>query len=336
MSIKWQRGKYLKFFAKMKIRIGGKDNTVDKIEQGDEFEYDGSILKYAGAEVSSTGLRGAIDGGWASLKEDDEDPVEAFVPSRNIAKATTVNRDLSRVQRGGVTMDTDSLDEETVLEVSDRGKMEKASGGNSPKVLTKSDNRRGMSMGVSEADSQEGVTIGRVRSSAKVIADVAANPGLASSIENRGLGKPILAKGKTVQTEGITMKVSVSDMDRGQVVGGEDDGTVVGKVRHTKKASTEGIEVKDTSNIRAGSIADEASKPRKVKIDTKVSPKIRMARRIDPNFPVDWSFKGRLSDRLAAAKSHGITPEFLEALYAAEGDQFRKLLEKTFPKQFSS
>jgi hypothetical protein len=336
-TIKWQRGKFLKFYAKMKIRIGGKDNTIDKIEQDDEFEYDGSILKYAGAEISSTQLRGAIEGGWASLSQDDDTPIEAFSPTRNVAKATTINRDLSRVQRGGVDMSTDSLDEETVLEVSDRGKMEKARGGASPKIMTRDHNRRGMSVSASDVDSQEGVTIGRVRSAAKLGAvDVAANPGLASQLENRGLGQPMLAKGKVVYTEGVTIRTSVSDIDRSAaVIGGEEEGVVVGKVRHTKPASTEGISVKDTSNIRAGSVAAEAAKPRKaVEIDAKLPAKIRMARRIDPMFPMDWSFTGRLADRLKAAQDHGATSQFLEALYAAEGDQMRHLLEREYPKQF--
>ena len=336
MNVKWQRGKFHKFYAKMKIRIGGKNDTIDKIEQNDEFEYDGSILKYAGAEISSIQLRGAIEGDWASLSPDDDTSVEAFVPNRNIAKATTVNRDLSRVQRGGVEMTTDSLDEETVLEVSDRGKMEKANGSAKPKVLTKENNRRGLFVSASDVDTQDGVTIGRVRSAAKIVANVAANPGLASSIENRGLGKPVLDKGKVIHTEGVTIRTNVSDIDRSSIsIGGAEEGTVVGKVRHTKNASSEGIEIKDTSNIRAGSVASEAARPRKAEpIDTKLAPKIRMARRIDPSFPSDWSFTGKLKDRMAAAKAHGATPTFLEALYAAEGDQMRKALEEAYPKQF--
>jgi hypothetical protein len=227
-----------------------------------------------------------------------------------------------------------------VLEVNDRGKIEKASAGVRPKVLTKQDNRRGMSMSTSDADSQEGVVVGRVRSAAKIkVEDVTKEHGLARQIENRGLGKPILDKSKIRQVEGITIKTSVSNIDRSAAVSDVSDGegVVVGKVRRSEKVSTGGIEVKDTSNVRAGSVAAEAFQPRKgaIAIDTKLPPKIRMARRIDPAFPADWSFTGKLAERLAAAKAHGITPQFLEALYAAEGDQFRKLLEKTFPKQFS-
>jgi hypothetical protein len=241
---------------------------------------------------------------------------------------------LSRVQRGGSINGTDNLDEETVLTVSDRGKTELSSSSKKPKILTQENNRR---IQVSEYDSQEGVTVGRVRSAAKITADVSTNSNmsLAKDIENRGLGRPIL--NKKIVREGISIEVNSSPMSK-DVYLDEDDGKIVGKVRHTKKTSTEGIEIADTSNIRAASIIEEASKPRKKTesiIDTKVSPRIRMARRIDPSFPSDWSFEGKLKDRIDAIKNHGETPTFLEAVYAAEGDQMRRLLEKTYPKQFS-
>ena len=134
------------------------------------------------------------------------------------------------------------------------------------------------------------------------------------------------------------MKVSVSDVDRSLVPSeSQQDGTVVGRVRHTKGASTEGIEVKDTSNIR--SVVEEASKPRpktSVAALKKLPPKIRVAKRIDPDFPVSWDFTGKLKERLERVKSRGPTDVFLEALYAAEGDQMRKVLEKEYPKLFAS
>ena len=67
-----------------------------------------------------------------------------------------------------------------------------------------------------------------------------------------------------------------------------------------------------------------------------ISPKIRVARRIDPSFPATWKFDGKLADRLKAAQEHGATPKFLEALYAAEGDQMRRQLEKIYSDQFGS
>lgn len=329
----WQRGKYKKFYAKMKIRIGGKDSTINQIERGDDFEYDGSVLRYAGAEIQSTQLRGAIEGGWASTTQDDDSGVEAYQPVRDVAKSKTTNRDLSRVQRSGTTMGTDSIDEDTVLNVSDRGKMENAKLGASPRILTRDNNRKGMMVDRSEIDAQDGIVVARVGTAAKSITDVTkASPNLADSIENRYREpiKEVMHRGRIVNTEGVSIKMNVAEVDKRVIIGGEEEGVVVGKVRHTDKASTEGIEIQDTSNIR-----NEKKSVKPEHIDTKLPPRIRMARRIDPSFPADWSFTGRLADRLKAAKDRGATPVFLEALYAAEGDQMRKALERAYPKQFA-
>jgi len=343
-NVKWQRGNYMKFFALMKIRVGGA-NPVD-IQEGDEFEYDGSILKYAGAEMPTPQLRGAIKNGWVTTEEDSQDGAPAAVqPSRQVAKAQTVNRDLSKVQRGGrEPLESDSLDEETVLKVGDRRPNAAQNPRAQATVLTRDQNRRqastaGMRVEGSVYESQDAVTIGRVRSPAKIKVDNildSRSAGIAREIENRGLGKPeFFPDENTVEREGVSIRTNVGRVDRNVQVAQEDDGEVVGQVRHTRQASSDGIEVRDTSNIRGG----KASKPvvqkaQSVKIDTKLNPKIRMARRIDPAFPSDWEFTGKLADRLAKVKEHGATPEFLEALYAAEGDQMRKLLEKTYPKQF--
>ena len=72
MDIRWKRGEFRKFFAKMKIRVGSVGNAAGGvIQEGDEFEYDGSILKYAGAELQSTQLRGAVLNDWVTIDEND-------------------------------------------------------------------------------------------------------------------------------------------------------------------------------------------------------------------------------------------------------------------------
>ena len=333
MKNAWQRGKYIKFFAKMKIRVGGA-NAID-IQTGDEFEYDGSILKYSGMEVSSPQLRGAIENGWATVDEDSESEqlVEAVRPSRNIAKTQTVNRDLSKVQRiSNASIQTSSLDEDEVLKVSDRG-AEK-----SPKVLKSSDNRksRGMNIQSDANDSQEAVSIGRVRTSAKaVFNDVMKGDSLKKmqELENMSGIKADLYESKTVTKEGVTIK---SNLGRVSSVAEADDdsGDVVGKVRTSSKSSYEGISVQDTSSIRNVSTPEPSPSP----LPKNADPRIRIARAIDPHFPADWSFSGKLAERLAAVKEHGgeSSPKFLEALFAAEGDQMRKVLMKEFPNQFGS
>jgi len=350
-NFKWQRGTYHKFYALMKIRVGAADpkSIPIDIQEGDEFEYDGQLLKYAGSEIHSPQLRGAIKNGWVTTDSDGTGTgqVATVQPSRDIAKSQTINRDLSRVQRGDHRpLDTDSLDEETVLNVSDRRPDSTNNPRARPQVLESKNNRRastaGMRVDNSEHEEQDAVTIGRVRSPATLKVDNVLDSrasGMAKDIENRGLGKPEIFSREST-TEGVTIKTNVSQVDRNVRASQDDGGEVVGKVRHSKASSSDGVSVTDTSNIRNESAkvttkADpKAALEKARKIDTSLPPKIRMARRIDPDFPSDWIFQGKLKDRMAAVEAYGATPQFLEALYAAEGDQMRKMLEQTFPKQF--
>lgn len=147
---------------------------------------------------------------------------------------------------------------------------------------------------------------------------------------------------KNVQIEGVSIKTNVGQMNRSAaILESEDEGQIVGKVRHTASRMNEGIEIVDTSgrniarNVKPTKTAVvPAPAPKAAPINTKMNPRIRIAVSIDPNFPKNWSFEGKLAERLARVKEHGPTEDFLEALYAAEGDQMRKVLQKEFPKQF--
>jgi len=364
-TIRWQRGEFIKFFAKMKIRVGGQ-NSVD-IMEGDEFDYDGSILKYSGMEIAQTGIRGAIENGWATVREESDRPVTSPVRgSRNVASSQSVNRDLSRVQRSS-SMETSSYDEDEVLRIGDRSASTK---GADPKILKHGDNRkvRGMEVNGDVADGQEGVTIGRVRTAARTVFSDA-TPGAASSkklaeIENMSnVRASLYGKNGTISKEGVTIKTNVTGVKRADM-SQEDEGTFVGNIRKTPPVGGSGVTVTDTSNIRserakrdaeaarpqpkaqAKSQPKVAAKPQpkattkpQPKATTKdsgpVSPKVRVARRIDPSFPADWSFEGKLADRLSALKGVKRSPDFIEALYAAEGDQMRKVLEREYPQHFS-
>ena len=340
-EIRWQRGTFLKFYAKMKIRIGGANPM--EILQGDEFEYDGTILKYAGSEIPSPGVRSAVREGWATQNDSDEPSISAFRPSRKIASAQSINRDLSRVQRDSADdMDTDHFDEETVFDVADRRPDGDKNLRARPNVMTRDHNQRGrMSVNPDVASSQDGVTVGRVRSAARIKHDVT-DPRTDSAIqglEQRGLGRPeMFTRGPvTTQREGVTIKTNMGGVDPGVNLSQEDQGVEIGRVRKTARGNAEGIEVVDTSNIRDKKPAKAGQKPapaKAKKVDTSLPPQVRIARNIDPNFPSDWSFTGKLAERIARVKKHGPTPEFLDALYAAEGDQMRKALVKAFPKQF--
>ncbi len=334
-QVKWQRGSFHKFFAQMKIRVGGQ-NAVE-ISRGDEFEYDGSILKYAGMEIASPQLRGAVSSGWASLTEDSDGVVESIRPNRNIATAKTVNRDLNRVQRNGAqAIETSTLDEDEVLRVTDRAG-ERAT---SPRVITAGDNRRGSRIEVSASQENEGaVNIGRIRTSTKASMDVSRGDSdrVIRELENISQVKADLYN-KTQTKEGVTIKSNIGKIDRVEMAQ-EDEGTVIGSVRLSGKRSVEGITIEDTSNIReakAARVANSIASPIAFSFDPDVNPRVRIAKAIFPSFPENWVFEGKLADRLLAVKQYGASPQFLEALYAAEGDQMRKVLIKEYPEQFST
>lgn len=352
----------------MKIRIGGPHNIT--IEKGDQIQYDGMVLKYAGMELPlGPSMRSSVNQGWFTDDPNEiDDRVEAVVPSRNVAKSQTKNTDLSRVQRReDDTMETDSHDEDTIMNVSDRRPGAAADahhpGGRNiraePRAITASNapkkpgfKSKGLVINPGEIEEQDYTPVARLRTKAnagRIDMTTAESSRLKQDLDNlSGSGAIPLrqrSREETIEREGVTIRTT-GKMDRNAPievdVGQEGDGEVVGKVRHSSKGTgnAEGIEVRDTSNIRAEKAAANGkttkATSKDVKIDTKLSPKLRMARRIDPHFPTSWNFQGKLADRLAAAKKHGATPEFLEALYAAEGDQMRKLLEKTFPKQFGA
>ena len=357
----------------MKVRLGGPPGSPQNnitVDKGDQIQYDGSVLKYAGMEIPlGPSLRSSIAQGWWTddLNEIDGG-VEAVIPTRNVAKSQTKNTDLSRVQRrSDDAMETDHQDEDTVMNVSDRRPgaapdMQHPGGRNlraEPRAITAANapkrpgfKSKGLVINPGVIEEQDYTVVARLRTSAKAKVDMTQPE--SSQLKHRldnlsGSGAiPVhqrQQREETVEQEGITIRTT-GKMNRNAPievdVGQENDGEVVGKVRHSSRGTgnAEGISVRDTSNIRAERAAEKANGKtvkavsKDVKIDTKLSPKLRMARRIDPNFPDSWNFQGKLADRLAAAKKHGASPSFLEALYAAEGDQMRKLLEKTYPKQF--
>jgi hypothetical protein len=359
-QIAWKRGTFLKFFAQMKIRVGGKD-TLD-IQKDDEFEYDGSVVKYAGAEFPQMGLRGAIAQNWAVLDQSNAESVSAFVASRDVAKAQSKNTDLSRVQRSKAQpMEQDSLDEETVLQVSDRRPDATQNPRTSPKKLTKDDNRRStagqrvnpMQITQSDLDEQDGKVVGKVRSAAKLgNVDVTKESNLARQIENRVLGQPeMVATKRVIEREGITIKTNMGTVNKHVQKSQEDEGVVVGKVRHAKTRETEGITIKDTSGPRGAEepvIIKGANGPSAPVLQVskvqpkagKLSTKHQTAILVCPDFPTDWNFMAPVSDRVSRAKKllgsfddDGV--QFLKALYVSEGNSMKKVLKKTYPQVFT-
>lgn len=358
-SAEFQRGKFKKYWAKMKIRVGGSNVPVD-ILQGDEFLFDGTVLKYGGGEYTSPQTRGAINAGWATDNPNGHGMVQGHSASRSVAKATSVNRDLSRVQRNDPSaMGTDHSDEDTVMSVEDRrpqqtGKRvlnvpnDKAA----PRVMT-AGSVRGMEV-TSDGD-QEGVSVGRVRTAAKVKADMTTSQGQSvasrlNKIEGSGFvphGSDRARGHNVLQKEGIIISTNVTGGRVGSVeMSDMDEGEVVGQVRNSGRRSVEGISVEDTSNIRerraqseraqkpAAKVQKPAAKAVKVEADNGTAAKIKTAKTIDPKFPDDWNFFAKLDERIKLIKKNDKNRKFLQALFVVEGASVRAHLTKAYPKMF--
>jgi len=340
MQIKWQRGKYLTFYAQMKIRIGGKD-TYD-IQKGDCFEYDGSIVKYAGADFAQPGLRGAISEGWATLDE-SEARIAPVRPERKVAKARSVNTDLQNIQRDTArVLTSNDLDEETIIEVGARAEA-RAAGENDGGHLSQSNTMRI----ASSLQDQDGVTVSRVLSPASIKVDVTEQPGMVAQIQGRsfesGYGRADGASGKrkVVRQEGIEVSVT-GDMTSDVISYDSDGGNVIGSVRDSAKLSSEEVRAHAIGGAKEPKMAKE-KKISKAKSKSsgngssgngKVSPKLQVAREVDPSFPDDWNFFAKAEDKLSRIKDMDASPEFWQALLKAEGKKFLKLLKQEYPNQF--
>lgn len=370
VSSPWKRNEFHTFYANMNIRVGGHNgNDPIEISKGDEFDYDGSVCKYGGREFPQPNLRGAVRDGWASLSQDGSTP-SPFTSSRDVAVSQSKNTDLNRVQRRPrAPLESDSLDEETVLEVGDRRAVRDARSGRGH--LTASNNRRTdagfveqpdvhsrMEVTASDVDEQDAVEISPIRTKARSTpVDVLKNPTAARDVENsldhaKGFGRfegPRRAP-NVIQREGVIITSSVGDMDRsrGVEVAEEGDGRRVGTVRHSSasKRSVEGVSVEDTSGDRSrpkaparaaakAPPAKAAPKPAAPRIPDDASPKLKMAIRRCPEFPVDWNFFAKPDDKLARIKKLGASPDLLDAVYTAESPAMKKVLEQKFKSHFA-
>lgn len=333
METQFKRNEFQTFYAKIKIRLGGEKNSYS-IEKDDEFEFDGTVCKYAGMEFSQPGLRGAINRDWATKDQNDHTPIQSQRPSRDIASAVSVNRDLSRVHRQNRdSVPVDSLDEDTVLEVSDRkAAMQDPRRGS----LTKSDNRRiasrGLSFETSELDTQDGTVVSRLKTPTKAVVDVVKNPNRARELEmasyDDGYGRAEIVEGVSIRTNIGNLSNSIeSDLDESE--------NVVGRVRNTSSTSVEGIEVRDTSNIR-----NKEGNRRKVVSPTveaiesslPTGSKLEVARAVYSAFPGDWNFFAKLDDKLQRIESIGPNKQLIKALLAAESKSLVKVLKEKYPK----
>jgi hypothetical protein len=345
MDIQWQRGEFLKFQAAVKVRIGQNAQGVGHIEKGDMVEFDGTTLRYAGTEVNSTSVRGSVKAGWLvpfSIKDVGVPP--AVQASRKIAKSQSVNTDLLNVSRSEPRIvKSSSTEEDTVMNINDRStKFDGVTERSEPKKLVSKQTATNVSDVLAEHSKRTGsilrspfdqdtVTVGSIRSPARATAiDVSKDADYAQHLQR--LESQAKKSSKTITREGVQITSNLGEVSD-VIQMDEEPGEVIGQVRKSKIATSEGIEVKDTSmsGIKSQS-SNGGSKP--FKIDPKIPARVRIAKHIDQKFPSDWDFSSKMKDRMDRLNSLKPSSTLLEAIYAAEGDNFRRMMEKTFSKQF--
>jgi len=323
-GFKWVKGQFHKFTALMKIRVGGTENL--SVEKGDVIEYDGSILRYLGLEVPTTSIRGSINQGWFVLGEVDEDSDEeyevpaAVVPSRNPAKAKTINTDLLNIQRGSLTADHDH-DEDVVMNVNDRRDVKNPLNSKVLNTPTHVAPKRITSSSVSDGDGGETI-IGRIRTPAKIKVENMDRPEsvkIISSIENiAGSGfipnNPPKARTNIVHKEGISIKMNVGNMESSEVQNMDEDG---------------GKSIRVSSFEERMNNANPHKKRPGKKVDTsKLDYRVKIALVLDPDFPIHWPYEGKNAEKVSFLKKQQISDSLVKALYATESDYFKKFLKK--------
>ncbi|HED36911.1 MAG TPA: hypothetical protein ENI76_01490 [Ignavibacteria bacterium] len=69
--------------------------------------------------------------------------------------------------------------------------------------------------------------------------------------------------------------------------------------------------------------------------DHKMSDRLLSAKKIFNEFPDDWNFFGKVSDKMDRLKKLGDNGSMIDALYVADSAAMKKALKLAFPSHFS-
>lgn len=261
---RWVRGKFITLYAKMDLRIGKsrKDGIDLKVYKGDEIEFDGTVIRYAGYEITSPSIRTSIQDGWFTSDPNQIDShVSPKKTMRNMASNNVKTTDLSRVHRMGTTsLEPSEVDEEVVMDV--RSRRDAMQNG---RYLTQNDAKKqnvhpaaahvgGFKLESGDGGDDDGKVVGTVRTPNKLKVDNINEVGnLAHRIEEAQIGSPNFVD---THTEGVMIR-HTPRVNR-NVVQEDDSGVHVATIKNNHGGVREyagGITVTDTSNIineRAG------------------------------------------------------------------------------------
>lgn len=311
MKIEWVTGKFEEFIADVAIKIGSSDPAVS-IPVGSSFLFDGTTITFSGASYSGRGLRGAYEFNW--YHKADSRPVsspKSYRGARDVALSKAGALDLSQgppkiIRHGSLAVHADEVD--TVMRVDDR-KSERTSSNQSVELGSKIDSRTPQV--VTSATRARKFPIRHEN------ADHEEDHG--ESMESRGGGNP----GNATTDLRVVLDAIQSLNSRINDISTRVDSMK----RESESGPQKGIDQSEPD------IFDSPEEDMTDEIDPKVSKAISLM----PTFPRDFSFSGKLKDRVdrvsAVYKSlpKSKKAEFISVIYLLEDQTARKALSKLFP-----
>jgi hypothetical protein len=370
-QIKFAPGVFIEFTATRSFGLG---NSGVKVVKGTQLEFDGSTVRYAGAEYPFPQLRGALTTGWIVQSDDydESDPSYGVRQSANIqvrpAVEPTNPADRAQASRSATTVA--SSDEHIVMGYKNHATQTQQQNFRQASVTTP-DGQEGIAVRTLSTPSRQRteLTAASAGSALRAAASVQIVPGrgitqdemlermtddqveqyLAKkeaikstypSSEPKVVGKVGKVSGgnKVSHSEGMKATQSVGG---GTSVGGEGDGEIVGRIASAQQTHIEdGITF--TNTIPASAPKQHRPRARAAAVE---APKLdtaggdlrrRIALALCADFPISYDFTAPAKKKLARLQADFEDRlDVLRAVWAAETDDFKAQIEAEFPQAFA-
>lgn len=338
-----------------------------KIQKGSEIEFDGSVVKYAGAQHQFPQFRSAVIAGWAVLSSeyDAANPLYNAPQSANIKMRPVSDADKS----GGKTA-------ATTIEADERIVMSSAQHAEATRTQNRPNHSTRLAGNSGVAEAQDGVPVRSLKTAAKnktSLADAGAAMRAADSVTiepGQGiteqemleqmsatdravyLAQKSALKSRYVDDAAPSTGVKVGEvksagtkhadgMKLTQSVGGgteisDGTGVAVATIRKDETATRveDGITFKNTNGPKQHA-APMHPRTASETMNGTVSARLQVARALCPEFPESYDFAASEKKKLARLQADfEDRPDVLRAVFAAESDDFKQKLVAEFPQAF--
>ena len=359
-QMRFKTGDFQVFVATRSFALG---NFNVQIESGTEIEFDGSTVKYAGADYAFPQLRGALSVGWIVLAEayQPDDPEYRRPPVAQIQVRSATQGDQPRSMIATVEQD-----EHIVMSSRDHA------------TQTKAANRRS----ASEAGS-DGVPVRNLKTPAVSATDINSAQAVLSALDDvritPGQGITVaekLARMSDAEREQYLLKKEAARASYVQDVAAKSgSGKAVGRVKSAAASkSTEGMKltsstgggietwdsgeapvvaslggvsaaaatvVEDGITFSTTNVPEAKRASRKQAAKTNAAPmsvavRLRVAKALCPDFPESYDFSAPLKKRLARLQADfEDRVDVLRAVFAAEDELVKTQILELFPQAFA-